>query len=216
MPIGVNSSFNILPKFRGSPVSNQEKKQLNHLGGKILREAGLDFEEWKDYDWITKGVRHRFGIDDEGYADYYLVRCWNESKKVNEADTSIYRQLVEIDLQLGTDDLKQLSCCLSWTTRWDIIKVLFHVLSFNQKNAYERIRRILKWAGFAEIYLERCNQESKTDDKIDVKVYTRLIELDTKLGTRISEQLFLCLLHTIRWDIIKVKINTGDKLVNIT
>ena len=46
-------SFNNSPEFRGSPVSNQEKKRLNQLGGKILREAGLDFEEWKDYDWIT-------------------------------------------------------------------------------------------------------------------------------------------------------------------
>ena len=116
-------NLNILPKFRGSPVSNQEKKRLNQLGGKILREAGLNFEEWKDYDWITKGVHHRDGIDDEGYADYYLVRCWNDSKKISEANTSVYRQLVQIDSKLGTSISMQLSCCLSWTTRWDIIEV---------------------------------------------------------------------------------------------
>ena len=118
-----NISFNILPKFRGSPVSKDEKKRLNQLGGEILRKAGLDFEEWKDYDWITKGVNHRGGIDDEGYADYYLVRCWNESKKINEANASVYRQLVEIDSKLGTSISMQLSCCLAWTTRWDIIEV---------------------------------------------------------------------------------------------
>ena len=118
-----NISFNILPKFRGSPVSKDEKKRLNQLGGEILRKAGLDFEEWKDYDWITKGVDHQNGIDDEGYADYYLVKCWNESKKINEANASVYRQLVQIDSKLGTSISMQLSCCLSWTTRWDIIKV---------------------------------------------------------------------------------------------
>ena len=58
--------------------------------------------------------------------------------------------------------------------------------------------------GFAAVYLERCNKESKTGDKIDVYVYLRLIELDTKLGTSTSEQLNSCLVHTSRWDIIKV------------
>ena len=103
--------------------SQEEKKRLNQLGGRILREAGFDFEEWKDYDWITKGTDHRYGEDDEGYADYYLVKCWNETMKINEADPSVYRQLVEIDSKLGTSISMQLSCCLSWTTRWDIIKV---------------------------------------------------------------------------------------------
>ena len=88
-----------------------------------MKKAGLVFEEWKDYDWITKGLDHRNGIDDEGYADYYLVRCWNETMKINEADPSVYRQLVEIDEMLGTNSSTQLSCCLAWTTRWDIIKV---------------------------------------------------------------------------------------------
>ena len=90
---------------------------MNQLGGEILRKAGLVFEEWKDYDWITKKT------DDEGYADYYLVKCWNETTKINEADPSVYRQLVEIDETLGTNASTQLDCCLCWTTRWDIIKV---------------------------------------------------------------------------------------------
>ena len=98
---------------------------MNNLGGEILRKAGLIFEEEKDYDWITKGVNHRFGIDDEGYADYYLVKCWNATTMINEADASVYRKLVDIDSKLGTDASKQLGCCLSWTTRWDIIEVRF-------------------------------------------------------------------------------------------
>ena len=101
-------------------MDKEEKKRLNQLGGELLRKAGLVFEEGKDYDWITKET------DDEGYADYYLVKCWNETKKINEADESVYRQLVDIDSKMGTEYSMQLFCCLGWTTRWDIIKVRFH------------------------------------------------------------------------------------------
>ena len=104
-------------------MNREEEYQLNQRAGRILREAGFVFEEWKDYNWITKGVDHRDEIDDEGYADYYLVKCCNETTKINEADASIYRQLVDIDSKLGTSISVQLLCCLSWTTRWDIIKV---------------------------------------------------------------------------------------------
>ena len=60
------------------------------------------------------------------------------------------------------------------------------------------------WVGFAAVYLNRCDEESKIGDEIDVEVYARLVELDKKLGTRSSEQLLYCLLLTSRWDIIKV------------
>ena len=93
-------------------------KNSNDLGGKILREAGLDFEEWKDYDWILEETR------DDGYADYYLHKCWNDSKKINEADATVYQRLVDIDSTLGTELSDQLYWCLHYTTRWDIIKVL--------------------------------------------------------------------------------------------
>ena len=105
-------------ELRGAKVNEEEKKRLNELGGKILREAGLDFETWKDYDWIKKET------GDVGYADYYLVRNWNDSKNINEADAAVYQRLVEIDTTLGTELSPQLLCCLGWTTRWDIIKVL--------------------------------------------------------------------------------------------
>ena len=103
-------------KLRGGTITDQEKKRLNYRGGKLLRDAGSDFDESKDYDWIKR-------TGDNGYADYYLVRCWNESKRVNEADVSVYRQLVEIDTALGTAVSMQLWCCLSGTSRSDIIKV---------------------------------------------------------------------------------------------
>ena len=86
----------------------KEKKRLNDLGGTILREAGLIFEAWKDYDC----------------AEYYLHKCWNDSKMINEADATVYQRLVDIDSTLGTELSKQLYWCLYYTTRWDIIKVL--------------------------------------------------------------------------------------------
>ena len=90
-------------------MNEEEKKRLNESGGKILREAGLDFEMWKDYDWIKEGG----GV---GYAEYYLYKCMSFDKEV-------YSQLVELDARLGTTACEQLVRCLVKTTRSDIIKV---------------------------------------------------------------------------------------------
>ena len=98
-------------------MSKDEEKELNQRAGRILREAGLVFVERMDYNWIKKET------DDEGYADYYLVNCFNETKMINEADSSVYRELVDIDSKLGTSISMQLSCCLWSTTRYDIIEV---------------------------------------------------------------------------------------------
>ena len=58
-------------------------------------------------------------------------------------------------------------------------------------------------AGFASVYLRRCNKESKSNDEIDKELYAELVKLDTRLGTRASDQLYECLSHTTRSDIIK-------------
>ena len=94
---------------------------MNDQGGKLLRDAGIDFYKSWNYDWITDSGWI-------GYAEYYLNECKNESTMINEADASIYRQLVEIDTALGTTAGTQLYRCLYHTTRWDIIKVLFFYL----------------------------------------------------------------------------------------
>ena len=98
-------------------MSEEEKKRLNELGGKILREAGVNFEKWKDYDWIKKETTHY------GYAEYYLAESWNESYMMNQADATVYKRLVDIDAALGTELSLQLWACLSWTTLPDIIEV---------------------------------------------------------------------------------------------
>ena len=107
-------------EFRGAQVGEEKNKRLNKLGGMILRENGLDFEEWKDHDWLKKESDR--GI--AGYAAYYIRECGNNSKTIIEADATVYKRLVDIDTKLGTELSLQLWCCLSWTTRWDIIKVL--------------------------------------------------------------------------------------------
>ena len=61
------------------------------------------------------------------------------------------------------------------------------------------------WVGFAEIYLNQCYEESKIGDQV-IEVYTKLADLDARLGTTASEQLHKCLLRTTRRDIIKVRI----------
>ena len=61
-------------------------------------------------------------------------------------------------------------------------------------------------AGFAQRYLRECDRQSKSDDQIDIQVYTKLVQLDSRLGTTASEQLAKCLQFTTRSDIIKVLI----------
>ena len=58
-----------------------------------------------------------------GYADYYLVRCWDESELKNKADVTIYKQLLEIDSKLGTTQSEQLFECVFYSLRIDLIKV---------------------------------------------------------------------------------------------
>ena len=77
------------------------------------------------------------------------------------------------------------------------------MIDFEQVNEYESLRK-LNYVGFAEVYLERCDKESKSDDEIDKEIYTKLVKLDTRLGTTASEQLFGSVSRTLNLDIIKV------------
>ena len=72
----------------------------------------------------------------------------------------------------------------------------------NTLNEYEELKKY-EFAGFASRYSQEC-VDSQSDDKIDIQVYTKLIQLDSRLGTPASEQLDRCLEFTSRSDIIKV------------
>ena len=82
----------------------------------------------------------------------------------------------------------------------------FQTIDFEQVKEHEIVRK-KNWIGFAEVYLYRCNKESESNEVIDINFYKTLIELDTKLGTTASEQLFKCLYRTTRLSIIKVRIH---------
>ena len=67
--------------------------------------------------------------------------------------------------------------------------------------------KILKekgFSGFAELYLQRCEEKSKSDHEIDVRAFTKLLELDSRLGMTACEILVRLLFRTKTWNIIKV------------
>ena len=72
----------------------------------------------------------------------------------------------------------------------------------------EQVHELITWdedfIGFASEYLERFDKESKSDREIDREIYSKLVQLDSRLGTKASDQLYKCLSHTTRSDIIKV------------
>ena len=70
-------------------------------------------------------------------------------------------------------------------------------------NEYECFRK-MNYLGFADLYLQRCDKRSHPNNVIDKELYSKLVELDTRLGTTAGEQLFGSLQYTTRWDIIKV------------
>ena len=89
----------------------------------------------------------------------------------------------------------------------------FKTIDFEQVNEYQDLRKYYL-IGFAELYLEQCNKESGSNGKVDINVYRKLVELDTKLGTTASEQLYKCLNRTRRSDIIKVRKNEFNTFFN--
>ena len=68
---------------------------------------------------------------------------------------------------------------------------------------YENLRK-KGWVGFAHVYFYRCKKESKSENMADAELYEKLVELDTRLGTTASEQLYWCLKYSLRLDLIKV------------
>ena len=69
---------------------------------------------------------------------------------------------------------------------------------------YEELREKHGYVGYADYYLENCWNEPKLKNKADVPIYKQLLEIDSKLGTTQSEQLFECVFNSLRMDLIKV------------
>ena len=146
-----------------------------------------------------------------------MTRCKKESKSNDEINKEAYSKLVELDTKLGKTASIQLYECLSHTTRSDIIKdivkvgsfprmknlKLFKIIDFDEVNENKRVKKA-NYIGYAHFYLSQCHKDSKSDDEFVNEFYAKLIELDTRLGTSSSKQLYYCLKNTIRSDIIEV------------
>ena len=78
-------------------------------------------------------------------------------------------------------------------------------IHLDQVEHNDKIRE-LSDARYAEYYLCGFWDESEWKNKADVTIYKQLLEIDSKLGTTQTEQLFECVCHSLRMDLIKVRI----------
>ena len=68
---------------------------------------------------------------------------------------------------------------------------------------YDELRE-RRFVGYANYYLFNCWNKSELKNKADLTIYKQLLEIDAKLGTTQSEQLFACVFRSLRMDLIKV------------
>ena len=59
----------------------------------------------------------------------------------------------------------------------------------------------LGYVGYAHYYLKKCWDESELINEAEVTVYKQFLEIDAKLGTTQSEQLFGCVFSSLRMDL---------------
>ena len=81
---------------------------------------------------------------------------------------------------------------------------IFQIIDFEQVDEFYTEHWDENLAGYANVYLRRCNRESKSNDEIDKELYAELVKLDTRLGTLPSKQLFMCVFLTLDLKITKV------------
>ena len=70
-------------------------------------------------------------------------------------------------------------------------------------NEFDVLRKV-GYVGYANYYLRVCWDKSELKNKADVTIYKQLLEIDSKLGTTSSEQLFKCILYSPRKNFIEV------------
>ena len=68
---------------------------------------------------------------------------------------------------------------------------------------YDEIREY-GGVGYGNYYLRECWDKSELKNKADVTIYKQFLEIDSKLGTTQSEQLFWYVFYSLRRDLIKV------------
>ena len=99
-------------------MSEAERKELNLNAAGFISSLGLLVKDPEnEFDELQKA-----GF--AGFADYYLQTFYCESDLENKAEIEIYKDLLEIDSQLGTPQTEQLIRCAFHSVRIDLIKVL--------------------------------------------------------------------------------------------
>ena len=78
---------------------------------------------------------------------------------------------------------------------------IFKIIDLDEVNENDSVKKA-KYDGFGHVYYRRY-KKSKPEDDIDEEVYSKIVELDTRLGTPPSKQLFMCV-FTLDLEIIKV------------
>ena len=73
----------------------------------------------------------------------------------------------------------------------------------DQVEKHDKLRE-LGYVGYANYYLQQCWNKSESKNKADVTIYKQLLEIDSKLGTTQSEQLFECVFNSVRMNLIQV------------
>ena len=66
------------------------------------------------------------------------------------------------------------------------------------------VLREKNFVGYANYYLQESWDETELKNKADVTIYKQLLEIDAKLGTTQTEQLYWCLRYSPRKDLIEV------------
>ena len=69
---------------------------------------------------------------------------------------------------------------------------------------FDVLREKHGYVGYAHYYLQHCWDKFELKNKADVEIYKQLLEIDSKLETTQSEQLFKCVFHSLRMDLIMV------------
>ena len=72
------------------------------------------------------------------------------------------------------------------------------------ENEFDVLREKIGYVGYAHYYLQVCYDDSELINKAKIEIYKELLEIDAKLGTTQTEQIFWCVYNSVRVDLIKV------------
>ena len=74
------------------------------------------------------------------------------------------------------------------------------------ENGFDVLREKRNFVGYASYYVKGCYDESELRNKAEIEIFKQLCQIDSKLGTTQTEQLFGCVLYSVRIDLIKVRL----------